>query len=149
MKMKRFLFPVIAMLLLFATSSCEKSFVGPAISTHYYTVQPTQWVTNPQVGYYYATFNDADITNNAIDNGMVMVYYLNKDGNACYDQPLPFIYYNVDGDVYWEEQFSYDLNPGQVTFKFSCSDFNLEESLAYVQPMEFKVVVIQNAEYRI
>lgn len=149
MKMKRFLFPVIAVLMLFATTSCTETFVAPAISTHYFTVQPNMWVTNSGLGYYYATFNDADITNNAIDNGLVMVYYLNKDGNSTFDQPLPFVYYNKDGDYQWEEQFSYDLNPGQVTFKFSVDDFDFDASFSNMQPMEFKVVVIQNAEYRI
>lgn len=151
MKKKGLILSLVATMLMVLTSSCSKDFVAPTMITHYYEVNKYMWTDDDSGSFLIAGFEDADITANAIDNGVIMVYYLNGD----YDQPLPYIQYleatDDNGDpVLYQEKIDYDLCEGKIFFKIAPNDFDLAATQADLpSKMEFKVTVIQNAYYRI
>ena len=143
--MKKFLLPLVAMVMLLAGCS-EKA----RVITSYYTVQPDKWQVatavdgsnNLYVDYVYSTRENIDITPEVIDNGVVLVYMIDKDGR---DNLLPYTFYFTDanGNNY-QERFEYDVQTGLITFKFKDSDFNTYQSLQNIGTLEFKVSVIGN-----
>lgn len=145
--MKKILFSLIAVVLLVCSVGCRKDHFDEELQmvTSYYTVHPEQWITNTTVDYYYAPFENADITADAIERGCVLVYFIDADNR---DNPLPYqIFRSADdgngNDVYYSDNFSFDAEPGVVTFKFQASDFNNTQSLAAYGDIAFKVVVMK------
>ena len=142
--MKKFLLPIIASVLLLAGCS-EKAH----IITHYYTVNSNQWersITTYEDGtyttnYYYSTWENSDITPDVINDGVVLVYYLDNDGR---DNILPYTLYLSDNGVNYQERIEYDIEPGKITFKIKDSDFNTDQSMQQIGTMKFKVSVIAN-----
>jgi len=159
--MKIFLIPLAVITLLAATVSCRKEqqptssqnivynttvINGVQMKTHYYNVQPDQWLSESNLDYVYASFDNTDITNNVIENGCVICYFVDSDGR---DNPMPFNFYrsyvnDSTGDViyYYSETFSYDVEENNITFKFEASDFLTETSIEQYGDMSFKVCVL-------
>lgn len=143
--MKKFLLPIIAGLLLFA--SCSEK---PTIMTSYYTVEKGDWdrmirTTSDStyiVDYYYSAWENRDITLEALDYGFVLAYYIDEDGR---DNILPYTrYYLDDNGVPYQERIEYDLSEGVITFKIKDSDFQTDQSYANLGTMHFKVSVMAN-----
>lgn len=140
--MKRIIFALCMAMMVFATTGCKKDV---QMYTSYYTVTPSQWISNNNLDYSYAPFENADITPNVIEQGCVMAYLVDADGR---DNPLPYEIFRQDGTNYYSETFSYDASVengvGTVTFKFEASDFDNATSLAQYGNMTFKVCVFEN-----
>ncbi len=147
--MKKFLLPMLATFVLLCGCS-EKA----RVITSYYTVNPNQWeasITTYNDGtyitnYYYSQWENVDITPDVIDNGVVLVYYLNEDG---YDQLLPYTQYfqgtDDDGEtIHWSTRMEYDIQNGVITFVLKDSDFNTAQTMSNLGTLKFKVSVIRN-----
>ncbi len=149
--MKKILFVMAAAMLMLASVSCKKEdpapITGTQMITSYYTVKPSQWVTNNNLDYYYAAFENADITKDVVENGCVQVYYVDSENR---DNPLPYeIFRSIPVTdttyAYYSDNFTYDIEESIVTFKFQSSDFNSSESLNDYGNIVFKVCVFRNA----
>lgn len=146
--MKKLLLPLVAMVLLFAGCT-EKAH----IITNYYNVHNDQWdaaiTTYPDgtytTNYYYSEWENVDITPDVIDEGIVLVYYID-DNNR--DNLLPYTlnhepYVDDNGNqVYYQERIEYDIERGKITFKVCPTDFGVAEVNSDL--MRFKVCVIRN-----
>ena len=132
-------------------AGCEE---GAHVRTVYYEVQPNQWDQSVMlyedgtyvVDYYYSQWQNVDITHDVIDNGVVLVYYIDAEGR---DNLLPYTFYNREVDTagnvsYYQERIEYDVEPGIITFKIKDSDFGTTQSMANIGPMQFKVSTISN-----
>ena len=147
--MKKMILPMLAAC--FLMLGCDD---GAHVRTSYYTVQPNQWDKSVQLfddgtyvtDYYYSQWQNEDITWEVIEDGVVLVYYIDDAGR---DNILPYTEYNrlVDtaGNVtYYQERIEYDIEPGIITFKIKDSDFETANSMANIGPMNFKVSTISN-----
>lgn len=119
---------------------------GVQMKTHYYTVTPDKWVSNNDLDYLYAAYEDVDINASVIENGCVIAYFVDADGR---DNPMPYeIYcsYEENGNIlYYSDTFTYDVEQGIITFKFEASDFDNASSIAKYGNMQFKVCVLDPA----
>lgn len=120
------------------------------VITSYYTVNPSQWEAAVTLNadntyttdYYYSEWENIDIDEEVIMNGVVMAYYI--DGNGR-DNILPYtLYFTNDNGVHYQERIEYDIEQGRVTFKIKDTDFNTAQSMANIGTMKFKVSVIRN-----
>ncbi len=147
--MKKMILPMLAACMMMV--GCDD---GAHVRTSYYTVQPNQWNQSVQLfddntyvtDYYYSQWQNEDITWDVIEDGVVLVYYIDDNGR---DNILPYTEYNrmVDtaGNVtYYQERIEYDIEPGVITFKIKDSDFETAESMSNIGPMNFKVSTISN-----
>ncbi len=143
--MKKFILPLIAAFVLL-TGCGEKA----RVVTSYYKVSPSQWeyatTLNADqtytVNYAYSTWENIDIDEEVIRNGVVLVYYIDDDSR---DNILPYTQYYIDGNgVQYHERMEYDIEPGKITFKFKASDYNTLESMENIGTLNFKVSVIRN-----
>ena len=143
--MKKFILPMLAAFVLL-TGCGEKA----RVITSYYTVKANQWEPSidlsadgsATVNYYYSIWENIDIDDEVIMNGVVMAYYLDDDGR---DNILPYTLYFVDDNgVPFQERIEYDIEPGKITFKIKDTDFNTQASMANIGTMKFKVSVIRN-----
>ena len=145
--MKKILFSICMAILMFASVGCRKDPQhGVSMATAYYTVQQSQWITGTQLDYFYASFEDVDITSDVIEKGCVVVYFVDSDNR---DNPMPCEFYKQGTDangntVYYADKFSFDAEPGIVTFKFQASDFDNAVSLSGYGDITFKVCVLAN-----
>jgi len=140
--MKRLKFLLIPILAMFFTG-CEKEYItqeiyyGADMKAFYIDVLTTHWEDSDIFGYVYATFDAPEITKSVIDNGVVLAYYIDKDGR---DNILPYVYPGDDEGELYLENIRYDVEQGKITFIIQDSDF------LYNRPkvtMKFKVVVIR------
>jgi len=140
--MKKIVFALLMTMLVFATTSCKKDV---QMYTSYYTVEPNKWISANNLDYSYASFENADITPNVIENGCVLAYFVDSDGR---DNPLPFEIFRQNNTTYYSETFSYDASVengvGTITFKFEASDFDNASSLSQYGNITFKVCVFEN-----
>lgn len=167
--MKKLLVPLAAMLLTVLATSCQKEqpatqqgnvynsttiVNGVQMKTYYYTVEQNQW--QDEGSYLYAPFENADITDNVLKNGCVVVYLIDVYNR---DNPLPNETYcswtdDEENIYYYSNTFSYDVsieeNQAQqrmstIAFKFQASDFendlSLEQFYADYGAPTFKVCV--------
>ena len=151
MKMKRFILPLIAILLLGVTSSCTDEYYiyQNVTQTHEYTVSGSQWVTSDNVNYYYASFNNADITSAIEEHGTVVAYVFD-DGRW---NPLPYVYpYSITVedqntgelvDITIAENIRFDWTTNEVTFIMQDLDGGMPEGVGRLPTMTFKVCVLQ------
>ena len=124
-----------------ATVSCKKE---QFMYTWQYTVTPAQWITNAYLDYYYAPFENVDITQDVVDNGCVMVYIIDSENRQA---PLPCeIFRSGQNDagetVLYSDNFTYDIQRGIITFKFQASDFDNDASIGEYGNITFKVCVL-------
>lgn len=142
--MKKFILPMI-MAFAMLTGCSEKA----RVVTDYYTVSPNQWqyatTLNADdtytINYAYSTWEDVNITPDVMDNGVVLVYYIDDDKR---DNLLPYTLYFLDNGVPYQERIEYDVEAGKITFKIKDTDFNTRESMENIGTMLFKVSVIRN-----
>ncbi|MBP5516311.1 MAG: hypothetical protein J6X86_05105 [Bacteroidales bacterium] len=142
--MKKFLLPIIASFVLLSGCS-EKAH----IITDYYKVHNNQWQPSVTLNgdgtyttdYYYSEWEDINITGEVIDNGVVLVYYIDADGR---DNLLPYTLYMQDpqSGALYQERIEYDIEVGKITFKVKTSDFG--PTSINNGTMTFKVSVISN-----
>ena len=140
--MKKILFTICMAMLIFAATGCKKDV---HMTTYYYTVEQNQWQTANNIDYYYAAFENVDITKNVIENGCVLVYLVDADQR---DNPMPCeIYHSWDNNgvtSYYSDHFTFDAEVGVITFKFQSSDFSTAQSLSNIGRMVFKVCTLEN-----
>jgi len=117
-------------------SGCTKEYytIGAEVYTHQYSITPSQWTRNQGANlpgadnYLYASFQNADITADVMENGTVQAYVYNTydvQHNLGAWNTLPFIYplevYVPDGDggqemVIVPENLRFEWEQGKVTF---------------------------------
>lgn len=144
--MKKFILPMLAAFILL-TGCGEKA----RVITSYYTVSPSQWeysmTVDPvtriaTVDYAYSTWENIDIDEEVIMNGVVMVYFIDENSR---DNILPYtLYKSDDNGVLYQERMEYDIELGKITFKIKDSDFQTMMSMANIGTLKFKVSVIRN-----
>ena len=116
-------------------TGCTKEYYtyGAQVYTHQYTIIPAQWVRNqgPIPGadnYLYASFENADITPDVMENGTVQAYVYNTydlQNNLGAWNTLPFVYPlevyvpNDNGGsdlIIVPENLRFEWEEGKVTF---------------------------------
>lgn len=137
MKIKKFLIPVMIVLMAGLFSGCQKDV---KMYTHEYVVTADQWLTQDGLNYYYAPFQNQDITPSVESYGSVVAYvYDNNRWN-----PLPYVYpyYSAQEDKTWGENIRFDWKVGQVTFIVQDLDGGMPEGMNNFPTMTFKVCVL-------
>ena len=143
--MKKLILPILAAFVML-TGCSEKA----RVITSYYEVSPNQWeyatTLNADrtytIDYAYSAWENIDIDEEVIMNGVVMAYYIDNNGR---DNILPYtLYFTDDNGAPYQERIEYDIEQGRVTFKIKDTDFNTAESMANIGTMKFKVSVIRN-----
>lgn len=137
MKAKKFLLPLLAILVLGITTGCTRE---DHTTSYLYKVSYNQWVTQAGINYYYATFENYDITPDVENHGMVVAYVF-EDGR--WNQlPYVFPYYSAAEDASWGENIRFDWKTNEITFIIQDLDGGLPEGMNNIDDMHFKVVVM-------
>ncbi len=147
---KIFLFAVATMLMFSGCGpdeyyiTCEHDYA--AIETHYVPVNYTLWADEPSFNnggdgpYIFYTHNMPEITNEVIENGVVLIYLI-ENGR---DNILPYL--RPWGINTFDEPFSqnvrFNIEKGKITFIIEASDLDFPNYP--VGTLEFKVVILQN-----
>jgi len=147
--MKKAILPLLAAIALaLSFSSCEHQ----TMRTAEVTIQPSEWVTNGNVNYYFVTKYWEELDQDVIDYGLVNVYLVN-DQTGLQDM-LPLVtpityYYDVDSDgdgildqVTVAENIRFDIRYGEITFIVQDQDGELPEDMASTLPMRFRIVAL-------
>ena len=106
-----------------------------ALSTFYIPVAPEKWeVCDDVEKYVFASFDAPEITENVIENGLVVSYFV--DGE--YDNQLPYVYPVplLTDTIY--ENMRFDYKKGVITFIIEDSDMGFAIP---TNEREFKVCV--------
>ena len=133
MKLFKLFLPMLTVAAL--ATGCTKEYYtyGAQVYTHQYTIIPAQWVRNqgPIPGadnYLYASFENADITPDVMENGTVQAYVYNTydlQNNLGAWNTLPFVYPlevyvpNDNGGsdlIIVPENLRFEWEEGKVTF---------------------------------
>ncbi|MCF0211682.1 MAG: hypothetical protein HUK17_02135 [Bacteroidales bacterium] len=133
----KLILPLVAVVILLAGCGREVE-----LTTTYFTVKPGDWQSNG-TSYAYAECPFPELTENVIQGGAVMVYFIDQNG---YDNQLPYLlpYYETleDGsEGLFFENVRYDLKAGFITFIVQQNDNYVFLPTA---TMQFKVCVFQN-----
>lgn len=136
----RILLPLMAMAFLFAGCGREP---GVQMRTTYFSIAPGEWQSQDNLGYAYAECAFPELSEDVIQGGAVMVYFVDDNG---YDNQLPYLlpYYETDANgnegLYFEN-IRYDLKRGWITFIVQQND-----NMIYLptKKMNFKVCVLRN-----
>jgi hypothetical protein len=117
------------------------------------TIKPNQWelVTEEKDGYpndlgsyYFYEFGMPELTDNIVNDGLVMVYYYNSNYTTW--SPLPYIVpaYDFDAngnEILYTESYSFDYTRESVGLYFDVSNFYTGDYKPR-RDMTFKVVII-------
>ena len=132
MKLLKLFIPALAILAL--AQGCTKEYItnynGAQVYARDFTVKPADWKRNEGANnpgfenYLYAEFENADITQNVVDNGTVQAYIYvlyNVAQNLGSWNPLPYVYpleiKASDGSItIAPENTRFEYNTGTVTF---------------------------------
>lgn len=114
--------------------------------TYTISIKKSDWKlvssTNEDNPYYRCIVDDKYLDKNIFDNGSVMVYLIQYDGNTPVQTPLPYVMHyegaDTEGKFFWTETFSYDYSVGSFAFYVTYSDFVVTNSPG---ACEFKVVM--------
>lgn len=114
-----------------------------SVEVSYITIKPENWVTSGEEGsencYMYAEVECLLITQNVINDGVVLAYYVDADDR---DNVLPYIQSYLpeapSTDVI-TEIFRFDAEVGKIKFTIQDSDYLFHERLMDIQ---FKIIVI-------
>ncbi|MBO4500369.1 MAG: hypothetical protein J5732_09005 [Bacteroidaceae bacterium] len=119
------------------------NYYGANVKSYYITAKNDRWLVPDNImpgkeGYYaFQTFEFPEINDNVIENGVVLVYYIDSSGR---DNLLPYIIpFGQEGYCVYES-YRYDIEKGFLTVIIESSDFQ------YVPreiDLRFKVVVIE------
>ena len=125
----------------FLMSGCTKETIvhvhQGCVESFYIDVYPRDWVDDPNCTYIYAPFSTNKINSDVINNGIVVVYYIDESGR---DNMLPYLLPlrdNNTNELYYEN-LRFDMSPGKITFIIEDSDFY---HATVSRPMKFKVSV--------
>ena len=137
-RITKILLPLMATVLLLA--GCGRDV---ELSTTYFTIQPGEWSTQENLGYAYAEKQFPELTDNVINGGAVMVYYIDENG---YDNQLPYLlpYSQMDdqgNEGLYFENIRYDLRRGWITFIVQQNDNYV---ILPSKAMKFKVCILEN-----
>ena len=134
MKLFKLFLPMLTVAAL--ATGCTKEYytIGSQVYTHEYTITPAQWTRNqgPNTpgadNYLYASFQNADITADVMNNGTVQAFVYNvydRQNNLGAWNTLPFVYPlevyvpNNEGGtdlVIVAENLRFEWEQGKVTF---------------------------------
>jgi len=118
---------------------------GTYIDTYYFDVQPNQWKTYGDFGtkgyYCYAELNIGGLNASVINDGAVLVYFIEEIDGQDYDNQLPYILPFYDRG-YFIRTIRYDLQTGVIAFIVQDSDFNVPSPPFGTGKVTFKVVII-------
>lgn len=148
---KRILLSIISIVMLVSFSSCSDEYIteehyhvtnvnGSTFINYEYTVNANNWVTQDGLNYYYASFQNQDITQYVENNGAVVAYVWEDE--RWNQLPYVFPYYSASEDATWGENIRFDWKKGEVTFIIQDLDGGLPEGMANVPTMYFKVCVM-------
>ncbi len=126
----------------FGLTSCEHQTMRSVEVTIY----PSEWVTNSQVNYYFATIDWDELDGDVIDYGTVNAYLIQNGRQNLLPLVTPITYYNVDGidgnDITVAENIRFDLEYGRITFIIEDMDGFLPGDMEGTNPMTFRIVAI-------
>lgn len=126
----------------FGLTSCEHQTMRSVEVTIY----PSEWVTNSQVNYYFATVDWDELDGDVIDYGTVNAYLIQNGRQNLLPLVTPITYYNVDGidgnDITVAENIRFDLEYGRITFIIEDMDGFLPGDMEGTNPMTFRIVAI-------
>lgn len=141
----KFVLPLLAVAML--TVSCHRDcepLPGTAtLKTYYFTVNTYDWQAQERLGYVYCEKAFNELTENVLNNGAVMVYFIDQNN---LDNQLPYLnpYYqeldNGEMGIFFEN-IRYDVRPGYITFIVQQNDCVL---LAPNAPCQFKVCIFES-----
>ncbi|WP_455587149.1 hypothetical protein [Bacteroides sp.] len=107
-----------------------------------YTITVDKWEriggANTDNSYFRCIVEDKYLDQNIFENGSVMVYLIQYDGQTPVKTPLPYVMHYADGDNLWTETYSYDYSVGSFAFYVTSSDFYTED---FPAPCQFRVVM--------
>ena len=131
-----------AVAMVFGLTSCEHQ----TMRSVEVTIQPSEWVTNSQVNYYFATVRWDELDGDVIDYGTVNAYLIQNGRQNLLPLVTPITYYNVDGiagnDITVAENIRFDLEYGYITFIIEDMDGFLPGDMESTTPMTFRIVAI-------
>lgn len=142
--MKNFL---VIFLMAFVFASCEGPMgpPGEGVETQVinFTVKEADWKLiddgqglNKSFTY---TFNAREITKSVCDNGTVVGYLYQEIGNTTVQTSLSCsIPFEDKTGHTWTETYSFDFEPGYVTFNIMYSDFNVNQN---PRTQDFRIVL--------
>lgn len=147
--MKKLLLPILAAAMVLLSGCSSKT----RVMTHYYTIAPTQWEAHfvdnydgtASTDFYFSEWTCEDINPEVLENGCVLVYYVDNENR---DNQLPYLlpYYDSDNNAYYMENIRFDVATGRIRFILEDSDFNTNATIQYIQQnnrsMQFKVCCI-------
>ena len=90
-----------------------------------------------------AEFNIGGLTSTVIDEGAILVYFIQKISGQDYDNQLPYILPFEDRG-YFIRTIRYDLKPGVIAFIVEDSDFCVPLP-PFTGTVTFKVVIISRS----
>lgn len=145
--MKRLLFLILLCSPLLFTS-CEdqyyvtEEYYGPTVNSYYIEVLPSHWKSVEDAGgekyILEAAYNVNYITQDVIDNGAVIAYFIDPDGFG--DFQMPYVFSRIVSGVKSMDVIRYELRRGQISFIIDNLDFI---AVPYDVPVEFKIVVVR------
>lgn len=148
--MKKALIALVSCMFLLCGCSFERYEMGSDINVSYYTVGYNKWTkesTGPNTWQYYYSIKNKDITNDVMDNGAVLAYFVDEAYGA--DTPLPYSFtVTVDqphSSIVLTQSIRYEIKSGYITFIVEWSDGGEYDIL---ENYEFKVCVISPSDKR-
>lgn len=130
-----------------------EQYTGSQVRVYDYDVVPNDWKVEHSAdgrNYLYAEFDNQDITQNVVDNGVVIgsvlyTYNLEENLKSWNNMPYVFPFFTKDTAIVAENiRFEYEV--GKVTFVIEDADAVTPEDM--VEPISFKVSVITNMDVK-
>ena len=145
--MKKALIALVSCMFLLCGCSFERYEMGSDIKVSYYTVGYNKWTkesTGPNTWQYYYSIKNKDITNDVMDNGAVLAYFIDEAYGS--DTPLPYTFTVSDTHHnVMTQNIRYEVKSGYITFIVEWSDGGEYDIL---DDYEFKVCVISPSDKR-
>ncbi|MCR5822644.1 MAG: hypothetical protein K6F85_07020 [Bacteroidales bacterium] len=129
--MKKIIIPLVAVLMLAMTTSCDREddLDYRTVSANV-TITASNWVTNAFIDYYYARVAWNALTTDVVENGQVHAYIYNegRQNPLPYVVPVTYYYYDDAGvpidTITVGENLRFDFEPGYITFILEDLDGN-------------------------
>ena len=145
--MKKAVIALVSCMFLLCGCSFERYEMGSDINVSYYTVGYNKWTkesTGPNTWQYYYSIKNKDITNDVMDNGAVLAYFIDEAYGS--DTPLPYTFTVSDTHHnVMTQNIRYEVKSGYITFIVEWSDGGEYDIL---DDYEFKVCVISPSDKR-
>lgn len=108
------------------------------------SIAPSDWMASGTAGedlYFYYEISIPEITNDIVQNGVVMIYYKETDG-SYHALPTTYNFYSSYLDYYYHTTIRFSFKTGKVRIEIEDSD------MITIRPdssIEFKIVVIEGS----